>query len=93
MFEGENYSEPIYANVFCDYYQLKRLLNLDNSDLGIKIRDEVTAMFISKNGENIHIDLPDLLDDRRLDWEFPVQVILRKSINDDIPIQCFRLDN
>lgn len=93
MFEGENYSQPIYTNIFCDYYELKKLLNLDNSDLGIKIRDVVTTRFVNEKGENIHIDLPDHLDNRQSDWKFPLTVNLTKDINDEIPFQCYRFQN
>ena len=94
MFEEENYSEPIYTNIFCDYYQLRRLLNKDISELGNKIKNEVVARFIQEKGENIQIDLPDYLDNRQVDWRYPLTVNLRKDIhNDDIPFQCYRLDN
>ena len=93
MFEGENYDEPIYTNIFCDYYQLRRLLNLDNSVLGNRIKDVVVSKFIEAKGENIHIDLPDYLQERQINWEYPLKVNLKKDINDDIPFQCFRLDN
>ena len=94
MFEGENYSEPIYTNIFCDYYELKRLLNLDNSALGIKITDAVTNRFVNEKGENVYIDLPDYLDSRQPDWKFPSRVKLtRDNLNDDIPFQCYRIQN
>jgi len=93
MLEGENYSEPIYANIFCDYYELKRLLNLDKSELGNKISATVTKEFVDKKGENIQIDLPDYLDNRQEDWKFPVTVNLTKDINDDIQFQCYRFQN
>ena len=93
MFEGETYSEPVYTNIFCDYYQLKWLLNLDNSELGNKVSATVTKEFVDKKGENIQIDLPDYLDNRQVDWKFPVTVNLAKDINDDIPFQCYRFQN
>jgi 3-polyprenyl-4-hydroxybenzoate decarboxylase len=48
MFEGVNYDQPVYTNIFCDYYELRRLLNLDNSQLGHKIKDLVVSKFIEK---------------------------------------------
>ena len=93
MLDGENYSEPIYTNVFCDYYELKRLLNMDKSDLGHKISATVTKEFVERKGENIQIDLPDYLDNRQADWKFPVTVNLTKDMNDDIPFQCYRFQN
>ena len=93
MLDGENYSEPIYTNIFCDYYELKRLLTLDKSDLGNKISAVVTKEFVEKNGENIQIDLPDHLDNRQEGWKFPLTVNLTKDINDNIPFQCYRFQN
>lgn len=93
MLEGQNYSEPICTNIFCDYYQLKWLLNLDKSEFGNKVSATVTEKFIEKNGENIQIDLPDYLQPKRLDWQFPATVNLVKDINDDIPFQCYRFQN
>jgi hypothetical protein len=93
MFEGQNYDQPVYTNIFCDYYQLKWLLNLDKSELGNKISTTVTKEFVDKKGENIQIDLPDYLDNRQEDWKFPVSVNLTKDINDDIPFQCYRFQN
>ena len=93
MLDGENYSEPIYTNVFCDYYGLRRLLNKDDSELGNKIKNVVVDKFIQEKGENIQIDLPNYLDDRRLDWKYPLRVKLMKEIQEDIPFQCYRLDN
>jgi hypothetical protein len=90
MFHGQYYDQPIYTNIFCDYYQLKWLLNLDKSELGDKISATVTNKFVEKNGENIQIDLPDYLDNRQVDWKFPVRVNLTKDINDDIPFECYR---
>lgn len=93
MLEGDNYSEPIYTNIFCDYYQLKRLLTLDKSELGNIISATVTKEFVEKNGENIQIDLPDYLEPKRPDWQFPQTVNLVQEINEDIPFQCYRLKN
>lgn len=94
MFRGQYYDQPVYTNIFCDYYQLKRLLNLDKSELGNKISATVTKEFVDNNGENIQIDLPDYLDKREVDWKFPVTVDLIKDIfNDDIPFQCYRFQN
>lgn len=93
MLEGENYSEPIYTNIFCDYYELRRLLNKDESELGNKIKTLVINRFIQDNGENIQIDLPDYLDNRQLDWRFPVSMNLKKDVNEAIPFQCYRFDN
>lgn len=93
MFRGQYYDQPVYTNIFCDYYQLKWLLNLDKSELGDKISATVTKEFVDKKGENIQIDLPDYLDNRQVDWEFPVTVNLTKDINDDIPFQCYRFQN
>ena len=69
-----------------------RLLNLDKSELGNKISATVTKEFVEKKGENIQIDLPDYLDNRQVDWKFPVTVNLNKDTNDDIPFQCYRLN-
>ncbi len=91
MFNGQNYDQPVYTNIFCDYYQLKRLLNLDKSDFGSKISASVTKKFVEKDGENIQIDLPDYLEPKRPDWQFPQTVNLVQEINDDIPFQCYRL--
>jgi hypothetical protein len=93
MLCGKNYDQPIYTNIFCDYYQLKWLLNLDNSELGNRISATVTKEFIDKKGENIQIDLLDLLDHRQMDWKFPLTVNLMTENNDDIPIQCYRFQN
>lgn len=93
MLGGQNYDQPFYTNILCDYYQLKRLLNLDNSDFGSKISALVTKEFIEKKGEHIQIDLPDYLDNRQVDWGFPVTLNLIKDINDDIPFQCYRFQN
>lgn len=93
MFGGQNYDQPVYTNIFCDYYQLKWLLNLDKSELGNKISATVTKEFVEKKGENIQIDLPDYLENRQVDWEFPVKVNLIKDINDDIQFQCYRFKN
>lgn len=93
MLEGENYSEPIYSNIFCDYYELRRLLNLDNSELGNKIKDVVVSNFIEANGENIQIDLPDHLENKQLDWKYPIKVNLKKDFNDEIPFQCYKFEN
>ncbi len=93
MFEGQNYDQPVYTNIFCDYYQLKWLLNLDKSELGNKITAIVTEKFIKMNGENIQINLPDYLEPKRLDWQFPVTVNLTRDINDDIPFDCYRFQN
>jgi hypothetical protein len=93
MFLGQNYDQPVYTNIFCDYYQLKSLLTLDKSELGNKISATVTKEFVDKKGENIQIDLPDYLDNRQVDWKFPVTVNLTKDINDDIPFQCYRFQN
>lgn len=93
MLNGQNYDQAVYTNIFCDYYQLKRLLNLDKSDFGKKISASVTKDFIEKAGEKIHIDLPDFLDNRQVDWEFPVTINLTTDINDDIPFQCYRFQN
>ena len=90
MFSGQNYDQPVYTNIFCDYYQLKWLLNLDKSELGKRISATVTKEFVDKQGENIQIDLPDYLDNRQVDWKFPVTVNLTKYINDDIPFDCYR---
>ena len=90
MFEGLNYDQPVFTNIFCDYNQLKWLLNLDKSELGNKILTNVTERFIKMNGENIQIDLPDYLDNRQVDWKFPIPVNLTKDINDDIPFECYR---
>ena len=49
--------------------------------------------FIEAEGENIHIDLPDYLEERRLDWKYPIKVNLRKDINDSVPFQCYRFKN
>ena len=93
MFDGEYYDEPMYTNIFCDYYELRRLLNLDGSELGNKIRNIVVSQFIEKKGENIQIDLPDYLNERQVDWKYPVRVNLKKEIRPDIPFQCYRLNN
>ncbi|MBL7842901.1 MAG: hypothetical protein JNK44_03490 [Cyclobacteriaceae bacterium] len=93
MFRGQNYDQPVYTNIFCDYYQLKWLLNLDKSELGNKISSTVTKEFVEKKGENIQIDLPDYLDNRQGDWKFPVTINLTKDTNDDIPFQCYRFQN
>lgn len=94
MLEGVNYSEPIYTNIFCDYYELRKLLNKDNSELGNKIKAAVVDKFVQEKGENIQIDLPDYLDDRRPDWKFPISVKLIKDIfYDDIPFQVNRFKN
>lgn len=93
MFYGQYYDQPVYTNIFCDYYQLKWLLNLDKSELGDKISATVTKEFVGKKGENIQIDLPDYLDNRQGDWKFPVTVNLTKDMNDDIPFQCYRFQN
>ena len=93
MFEGLNYDQPVYTNIFCDYYQLKWLLKLDKSELGNKISTTVTKEFVEKKGENIQIDLPDYLANRQGDWKFPVTVYLTKDFNDDIPFQCYRFQN
>lgn len=93
MFSGQNYDQPVYTNIFCDYYQLKWLLTLDKSELGEKISSTVTKEFVDKKGENIQIDLPDYLDNRQGEWKFPVTVNLVKDDNDDIPLQCFRFQN
>lgn len=93
MLNGQNYDQPVYTNIFCDYYQLKRLLNLDKSDFGTKISTSVTKEFVEKKGENIQIDLPDYLDNRQVDWQFPVTVNLTKDTNDDISFQCYRFHN
>lgn len=93
MFHGQNYDQPVYTNIFCDYYQLKWLLNLDKSELGNKISTKVTKEFVDKKGENIKIDLPDYLENRQVDWKFPVTVNLTKDFNDDIPFQCYRFQN
>lgn len=93
MFLGQNYDQPIYTNIFCDYYQLKWLLSLDKSELGEKISATVTWEFVDKEGENIQIDLPDYLDNRQGEWKFPLTVNLTKDINDDIPFQCYRFQN
>lgn len=93
MFGGQNYDQPVYTNIFCNYYQLKRLLNLDKSELGDRISATVTKEFVDKKGENIQIDLPDYLDNRQVDWKFPVTVNLTEDMNDDIPFQCYRFQN
>ncbi|HCW07767.1 MAG TPA: hypothetical protein DGG95_10435 [Cytophagales bacterium] len=93
MFEGVNYDEPVYTNIFCDYYELKWLLGLDSSVLGNKIATAVVEKFVKNNGENIQIDLPDYLEPKRLDWQLPVRVNLIEDINDDIPFQCYRFQN
>ncbi len=93
MFDGQNYDQPVYTNIFCDYYQLKGLLNLDKSELGDRISATVTKEFVDKKGENIQIDLPDYLDNRQVDWKFPVTVNLTEDLNDDIPFQCYRFQN
>lgn len=93
MFQGQNYDQPVYANIFCDYYQLKWLLNLDKSELGEKISATVTKEFVDKKGQNIQIDLPDYLDNQQGEWKFPLTVSLTKDINDDIPFQCYRFQN
>ncbi len=93
MLEGENYSEPIYTNIFCNYYELRRLLNLDNSELGNKIKDVVVSKFIEAKGENIQIDLPDYLENKQLDWKYPIKVNLKKDIKNHIPFQCYRFKN
>ena len=92
MFEGMNYDEPIYTNIFCDYYELKRFLNFDLSEFGSKMTAEITSKFLEKNGENIQIDLPDYLETKKPDWKFPVSVNLKSSSNSDIPFQCYQFD-
>lgn len=93
MLGGQNYDQPVYTNIFCDYCQLKWLLNLDKSEFGNKITCTVTKEFVEKKGENIQIDLPDYLDNRQVDWKFPVTVNLTEDINDDIVFQCYRFQN
>lgn len=93
MFHEHNYDQPVYANIFCDYYQLKWLLNLDKSEQGEKISATVTKEFVDKKGENIQIDLPDHLNNRQMDWKFPVTVNLVNDTNDNIPFQCYRFQN
>lgn len=90
MLNGQNYDQPVYTNIFCDNYQLKWLLNLDKSELGNKISVTVSKEFVNKKGKNIQIDIPDYLDNRQVDWKFPMIVNLKKDINDDIPFQCYR---
>lgn len=90
MFGGQNYDQPVYTNIFCDYYELRRLLNLDTSDLGNRIKDVVVSKFIEKSGENIQIDLPDYLDEKTVDWKYPIKLGLKKEFNNDIPFQCYR---
>ena len=90
MFEGKNYDQPVYTNIFCDYYQLKWLLNLDKSEFGNEISATVTKKFVEHNGENVQIDLPDYLEPKQLDWHFPSKVYLTKDFNDDIPFECYR---
>jgi hypothetical protein len=93
MFGGQNYDQPVYTNIFCDYYELRRLLNLDNSDLGNKIKDVVVSKFIEKSGEDIQIDLPDYLDEKTVDWNYPIKLGLKKELNNDIPFQCYRFND
>lgn len=50
MLRGQNYDQPVYTNIR-DYYQLNtQVIELDKSEMGIKISATVTKEFVDKNG-------------------------------------------
>lgn len=93
MFEGENYSEPIYINIFCDYHELYYFLRLDKSGFGNQMLEELSTKFIEEERGDIQIDLPDYLERREIDWKCPVAINLRREVNNNILTQCYRFQN
>lgn len=92
MIDGFNYSEPTYTNIFCDYEELQSLLNFDNANFVLKMKEEIKTKLILGGNKIIQIDLPDYLNGK-LEWDFRFEVGLKKDGNADIPFQCYRLDN
>ena len=89
MFGGQHYDQPVYTNIFCDYYHLKWLLNLDESELGKAISAAVVKEFEERNGHNIQIDLPDFLEKGQGEWMFPMSVNIVKDVTNSAPFQCY----
>ncbi len=92
MFEGNNYSEPIYTNVFCDLSQLISLLNTEEPSLLKAVKIEIKKQIQSLTRTTIQIDLPDFINGKQ-EWIFPGALTLIKANTNDIPFQCYTLGN